>query len=101
MKLDLNTLALTIFKICYQQSIRLNIECFPRDCITRADFISKRVISKSGRSLRMFSKSWIVSGVPIEWIVSPHITTERSPDTFLDFGTRRRRASMYFCSRGK
>ena len=43
MKLDLNTLALTTFKICYEQSIRLHIEWFIRDCITRADFISKRV----------------------------------------------------------
>ena len=38
-----------------------------------------------GRSLRTSSKTWIVSGVPIQWIVLPRITTEKSPDIFLDF----------------
>lgn len=74
---------------------------FPGIALAERILLASGRISKSGRSLRMFSKTWIVSGVPIEWIVSPHITTERLPDTFLDFGTRRRRASMHLCSHGK
>ena len=41
MKLELHTLALNIFKICYEHSIHLEMEWVPRDCNTRADFISK------------------------------------------------------------
>lgn len=43
MKLELHTLALKIFKICYEHSIHLDIEWVPRDRNTRADFISKLV----------------------------------------------------------
>ena len=53
------------------------------------------------RSLRTSSKTWIVFGVPTRWIVLPRITTEKSPDIFLDFGTRKRRALTHLCSRGK
>ena len=44
----------------------------------------------------MFSKTWIASGVSIQWIVLPHIITEKSSDIFLDFGTRKHRASMQY-----
>ena len=43
MKLKLHTIALKIFKICYEHSIHLNIEWVPRDRNARADFISKLV----------------------------------------------------------
>ena len=43
MKLELHTIALRIFKICYKHSIHLDIEWVPRDRNTRADFISKLV----------------------------------------------------------
>lgn len=43
MKLELHTIALRIFKICYEHSIHLDIEWVPRDRNTRADFISKLV----------------------------------------------------------
>ena len=39
MKFEWQTLA----KICYEHSIHLDIEWVPRDCNTRADFISKLV----------------------------------------------------------
>ena len=54
-----------------------------------------------GRSLKTSSKTWIVFGVPIQWIVLARITTEKSPDIFLDFGTWKRRALMHLCRRGK
>ena len=102
MKLELHTLALNIFKLCYENGIHLDIEWVPKDCNTRADLIANWWTSMTGRSLRMSSKTWIVSGVPIQWIVLPQITTERLPDIFLDFGTRKRRASThYLCSHGK
>ena len=43
MKLELHSLALKIFKICYENSIHWDMEWVPRDCNTRADFISKLV----------------------------------------------------------
>ena len=45
--------------------------------------------------------NWIVVGVPIRWIVLPRITTEKSPDIALDFGTRKRRALTHLCGPGK
>ena len=38
-----------------------------------------------GRSLRTSSKTGIVLAVPIQWIVLPCITTEKSPDIFSRF----------------
>ena len=43
MKLELYTLSLRIFKICYEHSLHLDIEWVPRDHNARADFISKLV----------------------------------------------------------
>ena len=43
MKLELHSLALKIIKIYYEHSIHLGMEWVPRDCNTRADFISKLV----------------------------------------------------------
>ena len=41
MKFEWHTSALKIVKIGYEHSIYLDIEWVPRDCNTRADFISK------------------------------------------------------------
>ena len=41
MKFEWHTPALRIVKICCEHSIHLDIEWVPRDCNTKADFISK------------------------------------------------------------
>ena len=43
MKFDWHTPALKIFKICYEHSIHLDIEWVPRNCNTRANFLSKLI----------------------------------------------------------
>ena len=77
MKLELPTLALKIFKICYEHSIHLDIEWVPRDRKPERTLLPNWWISMTGRSPRMSSKTWIVSGVPIKWIVLPRITKKK------------------------
>ena len=43
MKFEWHTSALKILKICYEHSIRLDIEWVPRDWNTRANFNSKLI----------------------------------------------------------
>ena len=43
MKFEWHTPALRIVKICYEHIIHLDIEWVPRDCNTRAGFISKLI----------------------------------------------------------
>lgn len=56
MKLELHTLALNIFKICYENGIHLDIEWVPRDCNTRADLIANWWISMTGHVLKVGRK---------------------------------------------
>ena len=95
MNLELHTLALRIFKICYEHNIHLDTEWVPRDHNARADFISKLVDFDDWQVTEVVLKDLDGLWGPIQRNVLPCISTKKSPDIFRDFGTRKRRGSMH------
>ena len=99
MKLQLHTLALKMFKICYEHSIHLDIEWIPRYCNTRADFISKLVDFDDWQVTEDVFKD-------LDSLWGPHTV-----DCFATYYNRKivryfsrfwkHRALMHLCSRGK
>ena len=87
MKLDLHRIARSIFSICIQSGIHLEVQWIPRTLNQQADYISRLIDTDDWQITNEFFLSFLMSvGGPILLIVLPIITITNSPNSFRDSG---------------